>query len=48
MRDQILIPNPSTPCGDCDRSVRRLKGPGWPINAEADPVAVIAPLSCLD
>ena len=31
-----------------DASVRRLKGPGRPINAEADRAAVIAALSCVD
>jgi D-beta-D-heptose 7-phosphate kinase/D-beta-D-heptose 1-phosphate adenosyltransferase len=31
-----------------DDSVRRLKGPGRPINAEADRAAVIAALSCVD
>jgi D-beta-D-heptose 7-phosphate kinase/D-beta-D-heptose 1-phosphate adenosyltransferase len=31
-----------------DQSVRKLKGPGRPINAEADRAAVIAALSCVD
>jgi rfaE bifunctional protein nucleotidyltransferase chain/domain len=31
-----------------DESVRRLKGPGRPINAVADRAAVIAALSCVD
>ncbi len=31
-----------------DASVRRLKGPGRPINTEADRAAVIAALSCVD
>ncbi len=31
-----------------DDSVRRLKGPGRPINAQADRAAVIAALSCVD
>lgn len=31
-----------------DDSVRRLKGPGRPINAEADRAAVVAALSCVD
>jgi len=31
-----------------DASVRRLKGPGRPINAQADRAAVIAALSCVD
>lgn len=33
---------------NADRSVRRLKGPGRPVNPVADRVAVLAALSCVD
>lgn len=46
--DQTLSPGPSTLCGYSDQSVRKLKGPGRPINAEADRAAVIAALICVD
>lgn len=35
-------------CLNSDRSVRRLKGPGRPVNTEADRAATLAALDCVD
>ena len=35
-------------CLNSDRSVRRLKGPGRPVNSEADRAATLAALDCVD